>query len=638
VLVAIFFSLTLLPGAAPPADAARPIVRLIYFLPSDRPPQPDIHAKLDRLIKDVQAFYADEMERHGYGRKTFAFETDGRGNAVVHRVNALHSDRHYQTKTFYNVNEEISKRFDTARAIYLIVIETNRENLNDGKSCGAGLPNWHYGHIGGAAVIPASGDCFEGAFGVGIAAHELGHAFWLSHDFRNDSYLMSYGVDRTELSACAAEWLSAYRYFNTDTPVFGSPATIRMLPLEVVPPYTVRLRFSVFDPDGLHQAQLLTKATAIDQDPGQFKLIACQSLSGVSGSVDILTREFIGHPRADVTLQVIDVQGNFQFKDYQIAVPAIPELLSVVSIPDTNLAAAIRETLGLQPHAGVTRQHMLRLTRLDAFERRITDLTGLEHAVHLRHLNLHFNQIRDLTPFVDLTNLRDLVLYGNSIGDLTPLAGLTHLTYLDLSGNSIGDLTPLADLTHLSRLHLSGNQITDIRPLAGLTHLSRLYLSRNQIPDVSALAELPQLTTLWIWSNPLNHASINRHIPALRAKGIDVKLKNPPGHPAAPKQTVRPPKSTHLLVNYPNPFNPETWIPYQLAEPADVSRTIYGIDGQVVRHLDVGCQPAGVYQTRSRAAYWDGRNAVGEPVASGIYFYTLTTGDFTATRKLLIRK
>ena len=93
-----------------------------------------------------------------------------------------------------------------------------------------------------------------------------------------------------------------------------------------------------------------------------------------------------------------------------------------------------------------------------------------------------------------------------------------------------------------------------------------------------------------------------------------------------------------LLVNFPNPFNPETWIPYQLSKPAEVTITIYAVDGQVVRTLTLGYQPAGIYQSRSRAAYWDGRNTFGEPVASGVYFYTLTVGDFTATRRMLIRK
>ncbi len=98
------------------------------------------------------------------------------------------------------------------------------------------------------------------------------------------------------------------------------------------------------------------------------------------------------------------------------------------------------------------------------------------------------------------------------------------------------------------------------------------------------------------------------------------------------------PKETALLANYPNPFNPETWIPYQLAKDADVTLTIYAVNGHVVRRLALGHQPAGMYQNRSRAAYWDGRNAFGETVASGAYFYTLTAGDFTATRKMIIVK
>ena len=98
------------------------------------------------------------------------------------------------------------------------------------------------------------------------------------------------------------------------------------------------------------------------------------------------------------------------------------------------------------------------------------------------------------------------------------------------------------------------------------------------------------------------------------------------------------PQETALFANYPNPFNPETWIPYQLAAPAEVTVAIYSIDGTQVRKLALGHQSVGSYQGKSRAAYWDGRNAHGEPVASGVYFYTLTAGDFSATRKMLIQK
>ena len=98
------------------------------------------------------------------------------------------------------------------------------------------------------------------------------------------------------------------------------------------------------------------------------------------------------------------------------------------------------------------------------------------------------------------------------------------------------------------------------------------------------------------------------------------------------------PNETLLLANYPNPFNPETWIPYQLSKSAEVTLTIYASNGQIIRWLPLGHQNAGMYQTRSRAAYWDGKNDFGEQAASGVYFYRLRAGDYSATRKMLIRK
>ena len=98
------------------------------------------------------------------------------------------------------------------------------------------------------------------------------------------------------------------------------------------------------------------------------------------------------------------------------------------------------------------------------------------------------------------------------------------------------------------------------------------------------------------------------------------------------------PTETLLLPNYPNPFNPETWIPYDLAEDSEVEIHIYNLKGESVRRLSFGFQGAGTYRTRSRAAYWDGRNAVGEPVASGVYFYTLQAGQIKATRQMVILK
>ena len=107
---------------------------------------------------------------------------------------------------------------------------------------------------------------------------------------------------------------------------------------------------------------------------------------------------------------------------------------------------------------------------------------------------------------------------------------------------------------------------------------------------------------------------------------------------AAPTVQVTLPDKNALLANYPNPFNPETWIPYQLSKNADVTLRIFNAGGQMVRTLSLGHQTAGMYHSRHRAAYWNGKNAFNEPVASGVYFYTLTADDFSATRKMIIRK
>ena len=98
------------------------------------------------------------------------------------------------------------------------------------------------------------------------------------------------------------------------------------------------------------------------------------------------------------------------------------------------------------------------------------------------------------------------------------------------------------------------------------------------------------------------------------------------------------PSETALLPNYPNPFNPETWIPYRLAADAVVTLTIYDLNGQVVRTLDIGRRSAAVYERQSDAIYWDGKNDLGERVGSGVYFYRLSAGNYSATRKMVILK
>ena len=104
---------------------------------------------------------------------------------------------------------------------------------------------------------------------------------------------------------------------------------------------------------------------------------------------------------------------------------------------------------------------------------------------------------------------------------------------------------------------------------------------------------------------------------------------------AAPAQT---PDDSALLACFPNPANPDVWIPYRLASESGVVIRIYDVSGHLVRTLDMGSQPAGFYASKSKAAHWDGSNEAGERVASGIYFYSIQASGYTATRKLIISK
>ncbi len=618
-----------------------------------------------------------------------------------------------------------------------------------------------------------------------------------------------------------------------------------------------------------------------------------------------------------------------------------------VTLPDPNLHAAVARAVGKASSASLTTVDMAKLTRLEAREAGISNLTGLEGATNLIKLSLGGNSISDISPVVSLTQLTRLSLWTNSISDISPVAGLTHLTELNLSGNLLSSIAAVTGLTQLTWLHLQSNAISDISALSGLTELTELRLDRNSITDLSPLVANTGLGSgdrVDVSVNPLSYTSIKTHIPILRSRGVEVRADNlkpttseytlsipagismihvplkvtkvdgvaktiesisdlyaalggddaviflmtydsqqgwlgywgtsdtgtaadrtltddmgiyarlivpvsvqltgetlgtigsgtitlnqglnlvglplrdsritrvsdlftldgirgnvfgisladdgefktvgQAGDPgdipvtggqsfiltaqrsatvtisgeawtnvsetaAAPSlslkgievgdvtpvlalrgtivdeqrdlnqsgfrvtvknlstgkafaavtapdergyrvtvvdietsraatvgdvleisaQSPNPfigvgllrytltaedvkrsliqlpelvayeiPAETQLLANYPNPFNPETWIPYRLATDAFVTLTIYDQTGQVVRTLEVGHRIAAVYEDRSKAIYWDGRNEFGETVANGIYFYQLSAGDYSATRKAVILK
>ena len=289
-------------------------------------------------------------------------------------------------------------------------------------------------------------------------------------------------------------------------------------------------------------------------------------------------------------------------------------------------------------------QNLTQLTVLNFQHNNVSDLTPLQNLTNLTRLWFPYNNVSDLMPVQNLTNLAHLGIASDDISDLTSLQNLTNLTNLAIVRSNISDLTPLQNLTNLTDLLLSYNSISDLTPLEGLTNLTDLFLVNNDISDVSPLEGLTSLSILALAENPIEDGTDEDLAPLRRLKeknpsiSIDIAINAPTVEAAEAPPIPMLPDETALLSNYPNPFNPETWIPYQLAKSADVTLTIYDLRGVVVRRLGLGHQAPGFYRSRGRAAYWDGRNAVGEPVANGVYFYTLTAGDFTATRRLLILK
>jgi hypothetical protein len=187
----------------------------------------------------------------------------------------------------------------------------------------------------------------------------------------------------------------------------------------------------------------------------------------------------------------------------------------VVLIPDPNLRAAVREALELPHDEPITREAMLRLTRLDVGNRGIEQLTGVEFAVNLRWLSIVRNPIVDLNPIAGMQQLETLFMWATPVTDITAVANLTNLNNFRLNYSKVSDIRPLANLVKLEKLSLAGNGITDISPLANLTRLRLLNLESNGIMDVRPLANLRRLETLTIQDNlitdhsPLHRLSIN---------------------------------------------------------------------------------------------------------------------------------
>ena len=238
---------------------------------------------------------------------------------------------------------------------------------------------------------------------------------------------------------------------------------------------------------------------------------------------------------AMVTLTVYDAAGSSTVVSVQIAV-LVPQ---PVSIPDPNLATAIRSSLN-KPTGRLSSVEFSALTNLFAVSPNITSLSGLEWATNLATLYLSGNSITNLTVLQNLSQLTSFTLYSNKTANLSQLSSSTNLVYLSLVGNSISNLSFLLNLTRLNVLNLDDNQIADLSPLSGLTNLNIISLRQNRLTNLVALQDLPQLTDVDVRLSLLDvgdNSPTLTIIQTLQANGATVNYLP---QRSAPTITVRP--------------------------------------------------------------------------------------------------
>ena len=219
-----------------------------------------------------------------------------------------------------------------------------------------------------------------------------------------------------------------------------------------------------------------------------------------------------------------------------------------------------------------------------------------------------------------------MALVGHKIDGQTPVLAV-HGAVIDEIANAAQDgfRVTVKNLSTSSSLNvLSGGDPAD--KSEGLYSVTFVDTDSSRAARVGDILEITvQTVSPYIGIEPIRHVVTTKDVELGRIRLVDLV-------------TYEIPKETELLPNYPNPFNPETWIPYRLAEDSSVTLTIYDTSGKVVRTIEIGHKPAAVYESRDKAVHWDGRNNYGERVASGIYFYSLSAVNFSATRKMVILK
>ena len=538
-------------------------VRMIYLLPNDRPYRADVVQRMKDEIRKVQIFFAEQMGAHGYGNKTFRIETDSQGEPMVHRLAGQYPDNHYVNKDLSEssyldpveskVLDEIAQTFNIRANIYVIFIDTD---IGKGRG-GAGQ---RLGNGGSVLIFPPIN---EGPT-WGVVAHELGHAFGLLHDFRDGSFLMSYGPgSQDQLAMCHADFLAAHPYFNPDTPIMDlSAPTIKLISPRTYPAdaKSIPIRLQVSDSEGLHQAILYTAPyngpTLLTNDSS---VTACFGLGGKKETVidfdydgivpfahnpSYSSSNSFVHP---IHVDVVDTSGNMTQVDFLLFSEALESLMKIsgdnqTGLPNTLLPVPFVVEIW-DVNSGRPRRDISVMFTVIAgggtlsVTHTMTDDKGRAESTLTLGANLEANivsvsaaGIEGTVTFtavagaaVDIPDpyLRTAIEAAFDKAPGTPIAPseMATLIRLEAPNANITNLTGLEFATNLTRLELgpervgnewrNSNAVEDLSPLADLTRLTHLHFPNNNISNISAVAGLTNLTELNLGGNNLSN------IPAL---------------------------------------------------------------------------------------------------------------------------